>query len=338
MVSPVERKIIIYQTQSENKQIDVLYKDDTFWLTQKIMAELFHVDISTINEHLKNIYKTQELSESTTIGKFPIVQKEGDRNVTRMINFYNLDAIIAVGYRVNSKEATQFRIWATNILREYIIKGFALNDEMLKNGRSIGKDYFHELLERIRSIRASERRIWQQITDIFQECSIDYSSDSTTARNFYAMIQNKFHYAITGKTASEIIYNKADCSKEHMGLTTWKNSPNGRILKSDTEIAKNYLSEKEIKRLERTVTGFFDYIEDLIERNNTFTMEQFSLSVDSFLSFRQYKILANKGTVSRQHALSKAHSEYDKFNKTQKIDSDFDHFIKSLPISNKKTN
>ena len=234
MVSPVERKIIIYQTQSENKQIDVLYKDDTFWLTQKIMAELFHVDISTINEHLKNIYKTQELSESTTIGKFPIVQKEGDRNVTRMINFYNLDAIIAVGYRVNSKEATQFRIWATNILREYIIKGFALNDEMLKNGRSIG----------------------QQITDIFQECSIDYSSDSTTARNFYAMIQNKFHYAITGKTAAEIIYNKADCSKEHMGLTTWKNSPNGRILKSDTEIAKNYLSEKEIKRLERTVTGF----------------------------------------------------------------------------------
>ena len=326
----IESQIIIYQTNNEDKKIDVLYKDDTFWLTQKIIAELFQVDISTISEHLKNIYESQELQEISTIGNFPIVQIEGNRTVKRTVKFYNLDAIIAVGYRVNSKEATQFRIWATNVLREYIIKGFALNDEMLKNGRPFGKDHFRELLERVRSIRASERRIWQQITDIFAECSIDYEKDSSIAHDFYAMVQNKFHYAITGQTAAEIIYSNANHKKDHMGLTTWKNSPDGRILKSDTEIAKNYLNEKEIRRLERTVTGFFDYIEDLIEREHAFTMEDFSQSIDAFLSFRQYKILSGKGAISRKTALEKAHHEYNKFNETQKINSDFDQFIKKL--------
>lgn len=326
----IESQIIIYQTKNEDRKIDVLYKDDTFWLTQKAMSELFNVQIPAINKHLSNIFAEGELSPSATISKMEIVQKEGERNVARALDFYNLDAIIAVGYRVNSKEATQFRIWATNVLREYIIKGFALNDEMLKNGRPFGKDHFRELLERVRSIRASERRIWQQITDIFAECSIDYEKDSSIAHNFYSMVQNKFHYAITGQTAAEIIYSSANHKKDHMGLTTWKNSPDGRILKSDTEVAKNYLNEKEIRRLERTVTGFFDYIEDLIEREHTFTMEDFSRSIDAFLSFRQYKILSSKGTISRKTALQKAHHEYDKFNETQKINSDFDQFIKKL--------
>lgn len=326
----IESQIIIYQTKNEDRKIDVLYKDDTFWLTQKAMSELFNVQIPAINKHLSNIFVEGELSPSATISKMEIVQKEGERNVARALDFYNLDAIIAVGYRVNSKEATQFRIWATNVLREYIIKGFALNDEMLKNGRPFGKDHFRELLERVRSIRASERRIWQQITDIFAECSIDYEKDSSIAHTFYSMVQNKFHYAITGQTAAEIIYSNANHKKDHMGLTTWKNSPDGRILKSDTEVAKNYLNEKEIRRLERTVTGFFDYIEDLIEREHAFTMEDFSRSIDAFLSFRQYKILSGKGTISRKTALQKAHHEYDKFNETQKINSDFDQFIKKL--------
>lgn len=326
----IESQIIIYQTNNKNRKIDVLYRNETFWLTQKAMAELFNVQIPAINKHLSNIFTEGELSPSATISKMEIVQKEGERNVSRILDFYNLDAIIAVGYRVNSKEATQFRIWATSVLREYIIKGFALNDEMLKNGRPFGKDYFRELLERVRSIRASERRIWQQITDIFSECSIDYEKNSVTAHDFYAMVQNKFHYAITGQTAAEIIYSNADHKKDHMGLTTWKNSPDGRILKSDAEIAKNYLNEKEIRRLERAVTGFFDYIEDLIEREHTFTMSDFLQSIDAFLSFRQYKILSDKGTVSRRAALQKAHNEYDKFNKKQKINSDFDKFIKRL--------
>lgn len=326
----IESQIIIYQTNNKNRKIDVLYRNETFWLTQKAMAELFNVQIPAINKHLSNIFTEGELSPSATISKMEIVQKEGERNVSRILDFYNLDAIIAVGYRVNSKEATQFRIWATSVLREYIIKGFALNDEMLKNGRPFGKDYFRELLERVRSIRASERRIWQQITDIFSECSIDYEKNSVTAHDFYAMVQNKFHYAITGQTAAEIIYSNADHKKDHMGLTTWKNSPDGRILKFDAEIAKNYLNEKEIRRLERAVTGFFDYIEDLIEREHTFTMSDFLQSIDAFLSFRQYKILSDKGTVSRRAALQKAHNEYDKFNKKQKINSDFDKFIKRL--------
>ncbi|MCT1796917.1 virulence RhuM family protein [Helcococcus kunzii] len=325
-------KIILYQEDDRNISVDVMYSEETFWLTQKSMAELFDVDVSTINEHLKNIYKTEELEENSTIGKFPIVQKEGNRIVTRQVSFYNLDAIIAVGYRVNSKKATKFRQWATTNLREYIIKGFVLNDEMLKNGKPFGKDYFKELIERVRSIRASERRIWQQITDIFAEVAIDYDKKSKITRHFYAMVQNKFHYAITGKTAAEIISSSADHTKENMGLKTWKSAPDGRILKSDTQIAKNYLSEKEIKALERNISGYFDYIEDLLERENTFTMEEFVSSVNEFLEFRKYDVLPDneKGKISSKTAKDKASKEYDIFNKTQKIDSDFDEFTKRL--------
>lgn len=265
-----------------------------------------------------------------------IVQNEGDRKVSRKITLYNLDAIISVGYRVNSARATQFRIWATKVLKEFMIKGFALDDDRLKQGTTLfGKDYFKELLERVRSIRASERRIWQQITDIFAECSIDYNKNAELTKNFYAMVQNKFHYAITKQTAAEIIYNNADHSKDNMGLTTWKNSPNGRILKTDVSTAKNYLTEKEISRLERLVSGYFDYVEDLIERENYFTMEQFATSINEFLSFRKYEILPDKGKISMQTAKEKAEIEYDIFNKTQKIDSDFDKQIKKL--TNKKS-
>ena len=323
-------KVVLYQTDSGNVYVSVIFADETFWLTQKSMAELFDVEIPTINYHLSEIYKSGELTESSTIRKIQIVQREGARDVKREPMFYNLDAIIAVGYRVNSKQATQFRKWATETLKEYIIKGFVLNDDMLKNGRPFGKDYFKELLERVRSIRASERRIWQQITDIFAECSIDYDKESPITQEFYAMVQNKFHYAITGQTAAEIVYSKADRSKEHMGLTTWKNAPDGRILKSDVTVAKNYLDEKQIRQLERTVTGYFDYIEDLIERENTFTMEEFAASVNEFLAFRRYDILPDKGKISRQMAISKAESEYAEFNKTQKIISDFDKEVKRL--------
>lgn len=297
-----ENKIIIYQTENEDIKVDVYFEDETFWLSQKSMANLFNVEINTINYHLSQIYNSEELEEKSTIRKFRTVQKEGNRNVTREIIYYNLDAIIAVSYRVNSLQATRFRQWATKILKEYIIKGFVLNDEILKNGKAFGKDYFRELLERVRSIRASERRIWQQITDIFAECSIDYDSNSIITRNFYATIQNKFHYAITGKTAAEIIYEKSDASKENMGLTTWKYAPSGRILKNDYTIAKNYLSEKEIRSLERNISSYFDYIEDLIERENTFTMEQFSDSVNEFLKFRRYDILPdnNHGKISKK--------------------------------------
>ena len=332
-----ENKIIIYQTENEDIKVDVYFEDETFWLSQKSMANLFNVEINTINYHLSQIYNSEELEEKSTIRKFRTVQKEGNRNVTREIIYYNLDAIIAVGYRVNSLQATRFRQWATKILKEYIIKGFVLNDEMLKNGKAFGKDYFRELLERVRSIRASERRIWQQITDIFAECSIDYDSNSIITRNFYATIQNKFHYAITGKTAAEIIYEKSDASKENMGLTTWKNAPSGRILKNDSTIAKNYLSEKEIRFLERNISSYFDYIEDLIERENTFTMEQFSDSVNEFLRFRRYDILPdnNHGKISKKQANKKAYAEYDKFNKTQKINSDFDKLLKKALKNNK---
>ena len=245
--------------------------------------------------------------------------------------FYSLDAIIAVGYRVSSLKATRFRQWATKILHEYIKKGFVMDDERLKQGTAVfGKDYFRELLERVRSIRASERRIWQQITDIYAECSTDYDKNAPTTRDFYAMIQNRFHYAITGQTAAEIVYTKADHTKEHMGLTTWKNAPDGRILKSDVSIAKNYLQEKEIRQLERAVTGFFDYIEDLIERENTFNMEQFSASVNEFLAFRRYQILPDKGKISAAEAKQKAENEYDIFNRTQRIDSDFDKEIRGM--------
>lgn len=319
------KDLILYQSQNnENIAVEVLYDEEDFWLTQKSMSKLFHVAENNITYHIKNIFETKELEENRTTQKIRVVQNEGNRKVSRELTFYSLDVIIAVGYRVNSKEATDFRIWATNMLKEYIKKGFVLNDELLKNGPKFGKDYFKELLERIRSIRASERRIWQQITDIFAECSIDYDKNSDITNQFYAMIQNKFHYAITGNTAAEIIYEKANHKKENMGLTTWKNSPNGRILKSDVMIAKNYLEEKQIKQLERAVTGYFDYIEDLVERENTFTMEEFAKSVNEFLNFRKYQILRDNGKISRKQAEEKAEREYKEFNKTQKIISDFD--------------
>lgn len=326
----MEDRIILYQEDDRNVNVNVYYKNETYWLTQRSMAELFETSSDNISLHLKNIFFEEELSEFSTTEEFSVVQKEGARNVKRMLKFYNLDAIIAVGYRVNSKKATKFRQWATKTLREYIIKGFALNDDMLKNGKPFGQDYFKELLERVRSIRASERRIWQQITDIFAECSIDYDVHTDIVDNFYAMVQNKFHYAITGQTAAEIIYNNADSTKEHMGLTTWKNAPSGRVLKSDVSIAKNYLNEKQIKQLERAVSGYFDYIEDLIERENVFTMEDFVKSINEFLSFRRYDVLTHSGKITSKSAKEKANSEYDKFNKTQKILSDFDKRIKKL--------
>ena len=317
------KDLIIYQSQcNENISVEVLYNSEDFWLTQKSMSKLFDVEVNTINYHLKEIFETHELEEDRTIRKIRTVQKEGNREVSRELTFYSLDAIIAVGYRVNSKQATDFRIWATNIK-----KGFVLNDELLKNGPKFGKDYFKELLERIRSIRTSERRIWQQITDIFAECSIDYDKDSEITQKFYATVQNKFHYAITGNTAAEIIYKNADHAKENMGLTTWKNSPDGRILKSDVMIAKNYLDERQIKRLERTVSGYFDYIEDLVERENTFTMEEFAKSINEFLEFRKYDILRDNGKISRKQAEEKAEKEYNEFNKNQKIVSDFDKLL-----------
>ena len=289
------------------------------------MAHLFGVNLPAISKHLKNIFEEGELEINSTVSKMEIVQNEGGREVKRSIDFYNLDAIISVGYRVSSQKATRFRQWATKVLNEYIRKGFVMDDERLKQGETIfGKDYFRELLERVRSIRASERRIWQQITDIYAECSTDYDRTSPETKEFYAMIQNRFHYAITGHTAAEIVYNKANHNQQNMGLTTWKYAPDGRILKSDVSVAKNYLSEEEIRRLERAVTGFFDYIEDLIERENSFTMADFSESVDAFLNFRRYKILQGKGAISSEQAKEKAYAEYQLFNPTQCIDSDFD--------------
>jgi len=325
-------EFLFYTAPNGNVKVEVLLNNETVWLTQKAIAQLFGVNVPAISKHLKNIFENGELKENSVISILETTAIDGKNYQTQ---FYNLDAIISVGYRVNSRQATQFRIWATQTLKEYIIKGFILDDERLKNGKYFGKDYFRELLERIRSIRASERRIYQQITDIFAECSIDYDLKSTATRNFYATIQNKFHFAIHGQTAAEIIYQNADSTKEFMGLTTWKNSPEGRILKSDVTIAKNYLSEQEIKSLERTISSFFDYIERIIETRNTFTMEQFAASVNKFLEFNEYKILENKGKISAQMAEEKAHKEYDIFNKTQKIESDFDKVIKELKNRNK---
>ena len=326
-----EFQFLMYQSADEDISVNAVIRDETIWLTQKSMAKLFEVDVPAISKHLSNIYDEGELMRDSTISKMEIVQQEGTRQVKREQNFYNLDAIISVGYRVNSRRATQFRIWATSVLKEYMIKGFAMDDERLKQGKTaFGKDYFRELLERVRSIRASERRIWQQITDIFAECSIDYDKDAKVTHEFYAMVQNKFHYAIVGQTAAEIVYTKADRTKENMGLTTWKHAPEGRILKSDVLIAKNYLEEKQIRQLERAVTGYFDYIEDLVERENTFTMEEFAASVNEFLAFRKYDILRDKGKISRKMAKEKATAEYVEFNKTQKITSDFDKEIKKL--------
>ena len=327
-----EIQFLLYSLPDEEGKVQVVIKDETLWCTQKAMAQLFGVGVPAISKHLGHIFEEGELDRTTTVSKMEIVVNRGFRgSVNEEVEFYSLDAIIAVGYRVSSLKATRFRQWATKILHEYIKKGFVMDDERLKQGTAVfGKDYFRELLERVRSIRASERRIWQQITDIYAECSTDYDKNSTTTRDFYAMIQNRFHYAITGQTAAEIVYTKSDHTKEHMGLTTWKNAPDGRILKSDVSIAKNYLQEKEIRQLERAVTGFFDYIEDLIERENTFNMEQFSASVNEFLAFRRYQILPDKGKISAAEAKQKAENEYDIFNRTQHIDSDFDKEIRGM--------
>ena len=323
-----EIQFILYNLPDEDGKVQVIIRDETLWCTQKAMAQLFGVDRTVVSKHLKNIFESSELQQDSVCAKFAHTAEDGKIYNTQ---FYNLDAVISVGYRVNSLQATRFRQWATKILNEYIKKGFVLDDERLKQGTAVfGKDYFRELLERVRSIRTSERRIWQQITDIYAECSIDYDKNSPTTHDFYAMIQNRFHYAITGQTAAEIIYTKADHTQEHMGLTTWKNAPDGRILKSDVSIAKNYLQENEIRRLERAVTGYFDYIEDLIERENTFNMEQFAASVNEFLTFRKYQILPDKGRVSASQAKAKAESEYDIFNKTQRIDSDFDKQVRGM--------
>ena len=321
-----EIKYLIYNTPQEAVTISAVVKGETIWLTQKAMAELFDCSTDNISLHLKNIFAEGELDKNSVTEKISATATDGKNYLTQ---FYNLDAIISVGYRVNSRKATQFRIWATSVLKEYMIKGFAMDDERLKQGEeAFGKDYFRELLERVRSIRASERRIWLQITDIFAECSIDYDKEADITKDFYAMVQNKFHYAITGKTAAEIINTSADKTKDHMGLTTWKNAPDGRILKSDVTVAKNYLEEKQIRQLERLVTGFFDYIEDLIERENTFTMEEFAKSINEFLAFRKYDILKGKGGISKKQAEHKAKAEYDEFNKTQKIFSDFEKSLK----------
>ena len=326
-----ELRFVVYHADETDVSVNAVVQSESIWVTQKAMADLFGVNIPAINKHLKNIYDEGELTEDATISKMEIVQNEGGRQVKRSVAFYNLDASISVGYRVNSRQATKFRIWATGILKEYMTKGFAMDDERLKQGEAVfGKDYFRELLERVRSIRASERRIWQQITDIFAECSIDYDKKSEVTQKFYATIQNKFHYAITGQTAAEIVYYSADHEKDHMGLKTWKNAPDGRVLKSDVTVAKNYLEEKEIRQLERAVSGYFDYIEDLIERENTFTMEEFASSVNEFLAFRRYDILPDKGKISAKQMREKAEAEYEIFNKTQRITSDFDREVQKM--------
>ena len=329
-----EIQFLLYNMPDADGKVQVVIKDETLWCTQKAMAQLFGVGVPAISKHLKNIFEEGELSREVVVSKMEITTQHGaieDKMQTHSVDFYHLDAIIAVGYRVSSLKATRFRQWATKILNEYIRKGFAMDDERLKQGTAVfGKDYFRELLERVRSIRTSERRVWQQITDIYAECSTDYDKNSSTTKDFYAMIQNRFHYAITGQTAAEIIYTKADHTKKNMGLTTWKHAPDGRVLKSDVSIAKNYLQEKEIHQLERAVSSYFDYIENQIERHNVFNMEQFAASVNKFLTFNDYKILPDKGKISAAQAKKKAEEEYDIFNKTQRIDSDFDKEVRGM--------
>lgn len=323
-------EFLLYTAPDGEIKVEAFLHDESIWLTQNRIMELFGVSKSTISEHISNIFSDGELHKEATVRNFRTVQIEGDREVSRDLEFYNLDAILSVGYRVNSTQATQFRIWATKILKEYIIKGFAMDDDRLKNGLYFGKDYFQELLERVRSIRTSERRIYLQITDIFSECAIDYKRDSRVARDFFATVQNKFHFAIHGETAAEKIYNSADSKKEKMGLLSGKNLPNGRVLKSDVIVAKNYLEEKEIKKLERTISSYFDYIENQIEMRQEFTMGSLAESVNKFLEFNTFKVLDNKGKISKRDADKKAEGEYDEFNKTQKIDSDFEKHIRSL--------
>jgi len=329
-------EFLLYTTPNGKIKVEVFLHDENLWLSQKKIAELFGVEVPTISYHIKQIYESWELRQDPTIRKFLTVQKEGDRDISRDIEFYNLDMIISIGYRVNSSQATQFRIWATEKLRDYIIKGFTMDDDRLKNGKYFWKDYFKELLERIRSIRTSERRLYQQITDIFAECSIDYDPNSEITKNFYAMIQNKFHFAITGQTAAEIIYEKVDAKEVFMGLKIRKHSPQWRILKSDTIIAKNYLQEADIKKLERSVSGFFDYLENIIENHTPMKMVDLAEAVDNFLHFNKYEVLDGKWSISREQAEEKAFWEYEKFNKTQSIESDFDRLVKEQKKLEKK--
>ena len=323
---------LLYTTPNSDIRVETYLHNETLWLPQKRIAELFGVDRTVITKHLKNIFQSEELAENSVSAKIAHTAEDGKKYNTK---FYNLDAILSIGYRVNSIQATQFRIWATKILKEFIIKGFAMDDERMKNGDYFGKDYFKELLERVRSIRTSERKIYQQITDIFAECSMDYDKNSQTTKNFYATVQNKFHFAISGQTSAEIIYEKADKNMPFMGLQTWKNSPNGRVLKSDTVVAKNYLSENDIKDLESAISGYFDYIERIIKNHTTFTMQSLADSVNKFLEFNEYKILENKGTISRDQAEKKAFGEYEEFNKIQKIESDFDLEVKNILAKSK---
>ena len=329
-------EILLYSVPEEKAHIEVFYEQETFWLSQKRMAELFNVDVRTINEHLGNIFSSNELEKNATIRKFRIVQKEGAREVNRDIDFYNLDAIIAVGYRVNSVEATRFRIWATKTLREYIIKGFVLDDERLKQGKQWGHDYFEELLERIREIRASERRFYQKITDIYAQCSVDYDANASITHTFYKTVQNKLHWAITGQTAAEIIKNRAAADKPNMGLTNWKNAPTGKILKTDVTVAKNYLSETELDELNRIVTMYLDYAENQAKRKTPMSMQDWVQKLDAFLQFNDYKVLKDAGKISHQIAEQLVHQEFEKYRILQdkNFESDFDAELKKL--NNKK--
>jgi hypothetical protein len=329
-----QHDIIFYTTTTGNVNVEVIFNDETFWLNQKAMAELFGVESHTINYHLKEIYKTGELEETATTRKIRVVQKEGNRNVARDLDFYNLDAIIAVGYRVNSHQATQFRIWATKTLREFIIKGFVLDDERLKQGKRFGKDYFDELLDRIREIRASERRFYLKLTDIYEQCSIDYQKEAELTRKFFKTVQNKLHYAISGKTAAQLIAERADAGKPHMGLQTWKNAPDGKILKSDIAVAKNYLIEKEIKELERIVSMYLDYAENQAARQIPMKMQDWVNRLDAFLQFNEYEILKDAGKVSHEVALKLAEEEFEKFRVVQDnfFESDFDREMKRLEL------
>ena len=319
-------EVLLYSDESGKEYISVVFKDETFWLTQKAMAELFAVNVPAVSKHLQNIYEEGELERSSTVSKMETVQQEGERQVKRTVDHYNLDAIIAVGYRVNSKKATRFRQWATRTLKEYIQKGFVLNDELMKNGRPFGKDYFDELLERIREIRASERRAYQKIADVFEQCSYDYDKNSETTKAFYAFVQNKLHYAVTGKTAAELISERATLDSPTMGLTTWKGAPEGKILKSDTLVAKNYLNEKELSRLNRLVTMFIDYAELMAEDEQLMSMQDWLDETDRFLENNRRKVLDGKGHISREAAAKKAGAVYDEFRKKQDAAyiSDFD--------------
>ena len=333
-----ESNILLYETDEGKINVDVILKDETIWLTQKSMSELFDVNVPAINKHLTNIFDEGELSKNSTISKMEIVRKEGNRNVNRELEFYNLDAIIAVGYRVNSKKATKFRIWATKILKDYIIKGFVIDTEKMKNGPKFGKDYYDELLQTIKEIRLSERRQYQKITDLFEATSIDYNKDSDEAYTFFKIVQNKLHYAITGKTAAELIYERVDSEKIHMGLTTWKNSPDGKIMKYDISIAKNYLNESELNKLNNLTNLFLDYAEDMAEDEKVMTMQDWIDTTDKLLKFREKKILSNSGKISHKQALEKAEGEYDKFRIKQDREyiSSMDELYKRYIEENKK--